>query len=326
MNKKYFIIAAVVLVVSFAGFKIYKKNQKPKVSYSEYKVIKGDIAIKILATGTVKPKNRLEIKAPVAGRIEQVLIKEGSVVRKGQILAWMSSTERAAMLDAARAKGADEYKKWSELYLATPVLAPISGTIILKSVEPGQTFTNTDAIFTMSDSLTVQALVDETDIAQIKLKNSASIILDAYPKFPITAHVDKLAFDSTTTNNVTTYAIEVEPDKIPDFMRSGMTANVTFSVQSKVGILLVPSEALKVVDGKSIVLKKGEPDHPPVETTISTGLSDGKQTELLEGLEEGDIILIQDYSIGDGSAASSNPFAPKFPKGGKKGGGMGGPR
>lgn len=318
MNKKYIIISVVVLIAGFAGFRIYKNGQKPKISYSEFKVSKGDIAIKILATGTVKPKNRLEIKAPVAGRIEQVLIKEGSVVRKGQILAWMSSTERAAMLDAARAKGAEEYQKWSELYLATPVLAPISGTIILKSVEPGQTFTNADAIFTMSDTLTVQALVDETDIAQIKLKNSAMIILDAYPKFPISAHVDKLAFDSTTTNNVTTYAIEVAPDSIPDFMRSGMTANVTFSVQSKTNILVIPSEALKVVDGKSIVLTRTNKDQAPIEVAVTTGISDGKQTEILEGLNLDQKILIQDYSIGDGSAAASNPFSPKFPKGQKR--------
>lgn len=322
--KKYFIISLVVLLVGGIGFYSYKKNQKPVITYNEYKVERGDIAISILATGTVKPKNRLEIKAPVAGRIEQVLIKEGSIVKKGQILAWMSSTERAAMLDAARAKGEEEYKKWSELYLPTPVLAPISGTIILKSVEPGQTFTNTDAIFTMSDVLTVQALVDETDIAQIKMNSSASIVLDAYPKFPISAHVDKLAFDSTTTNNVTTYAIEVRPDKTPEFMRSGMTANVTFSVQSKTNILLVPSEALKVIDGQSIVLKKS--DNGPVETSLTTGLTDGKKTEILDGLTENDTILIQNYSIGDAASTSNNPFSPKFPRGKKSGTGGGGPR
>lgn len=317
--KKYIIIAIVILLFGGIGFYSYKKNQKPAITYSEYKVENGDIAISILSTGTVKPKNRLEIKAPVAGRIDTVLIKEGSVVKKGQILAWMSSTERAAMLDAARAKGEDEYKKWSELYLSTPVLAPISGTIILKSVEPGQTFTNTDAIFTMSDTLTVEALVDETDIASIKMNSRAVIVLDAYPKSPIDARVDKLAFDSTTTNNVTTYAIDVKPDKIPDFMRSGMTANITFTVQSKKDILVIPSEALKVVDGKSIVLVKGE--KAPREITISTGISDGKQTEVLEGLKANDTILIQDYSIGDSASTSTNPFSPKFPKNRKGGGG-----
>lgn len=317
--KKYLIIIIIILLAGGVGFYSYKKNQKPVISYSEYKVEKGDIAISILSTGTVKPKNRLEIKAPVAGRIDSVLIKEGSVVRKGQILAWMSSTERAAMLDAARAKGEEEYKKWSELYLSTPVLAPISGTIILKSVEPGQTFTNADAIFTMSDTLTVEALVDETDIASIKMNSNAVIVLDAYPKSPIEAKVDKLAFDSTTTNNVTTYAIDVKPNHIPDFMRSGMTANITFTVQSKKDILVIPSEALKVVDGKSIVLVKNQ--KVPKEISISTGITDGKQTEILEGLNENDTILIQDYSIGDNAETSTNPFSPKFPRNKKNSGG-----
>ncbi len=311
--KKSLIIGLVIVVIGAIAFYSYKKSNKTEITYSEYAVETGNIDITILATGTVQPKNRLEIKAPVAGRIDQVLIKEGSKVRKGQILAWMSSTERAAMLDAARSKGEEEYKKWAELYLPTPVLAPISGTIILKSVEPGQTFTNTDAIFTMSDHLTVKAQVDETDIAQIKLNSKAVIVLDAYPKSPINAHVDQLAFDATTTNNVTTYAIDVKPEETPEFMRSGMTANVTFSVKSKTGILLIPAEAMKVIDGKSVVIVKGEKG--PVEYAISTGLSDGKKIEVTKGLNQGDVILIQDYSLGDGSKSSNNPFSPKFPKG-----------
>lgn len=315
MKKKYIIISAVVLVIAAIAFYSYKKNKKPEITYSEHIVGRDDIAITILATGTVQPKNRLEIKAPVAGRIDSVLVKEGTKVRKGQTLAWMSSTERAAMLDAARAKGEEEYKKWADLYLPTPVLAPIAGTIILKSVEPGQTFTNVDAIFTMSDHLTVKAQVDETDISQIKLQSQAQIVLDAYPKSPIKGHVDQLAFDATTTNNVTTYAIDVRPDETPEFMRSGMTANVTFSVTTKANIIVVPSEAIKVIDGKSLLLKKSE--KAPIEYAVSTGISDGKRTEITKGIDEGDVILIQDYSIGDGQSSSNSPFSPKFPKGGR---------
>jgi multidrug efflux pump subunit AcrA (membrane-fusion protein) len=47
--------------------------------------------ISILATGVVQPQNRLEIKPPIAGRIERVLVEEGETVKRGQILAWMSS-------------------------------------------------------------------------------------------------------------------------------------------------------------------------------------------------------------------------------------------
>lgn len=317
--KKIVIISSLIIVIAGISYFFYSKSKKTEISYSEYTVALGDIELTILATGTVQPKNRLEIKAPVPGRIDKVLIKEGSRVTKGQILAWMSSTERAAMLDAARSKGEAEYTKWSELYLPTPVLAPISGTVILKSVEPGQTFTNVDPIFTMSDHLTVKAQVDETDIAQIKLKSQALIILDAYPNEKIPARVDQLAFDATTTNNVTTYAIDVRPETTPEFMRSGMTANVTFSVMSKKQIPLIPSEAIKVVNGNTIILKKNDNDKSKklIEMSIKTGLTDGKNTEVTEGLNVGDLILIQDYSLDNGSEKSNNPFSPKFPRGGR---------
>lgn len=311
-NSKKIIIAGSVLIILAAGIFFFARNKKEVVSYSEYAVERSTIDLKILSTGTVQPKNRLEIKAPVAGRIEEVLTKEGTIVEKGQLLAWMSSTERAAMLDAARSKGEAEFKRWSELYLPTPVLAPIRGTIILKNVEPGQTFTNNDAIFTMSDHLTVKAQVDETDIAQIKLGSKAVIVLDAYPNSPINAHVDQLAFDATTVNNVTTYSIDVKPETTPEFMRSGMTANVTFFVSSKENILVIPSEALRVQEGNSLVLIKG-PNGPQM-TTISTGITDGRNLEVTSGLKENDIVLIQDYSLGNSKESATNPFGPQFPK------------
>ena len=53
---------------------------------------------------------------------------------KGQILAWMSSTERAALMDAARSKGPEEVSRWEELYRPTPILAPIRGTVISRNI------------------------------------------------------------------------------------------------------------------------------------------------------------------------------------------------
>jgi macrolide-specific efflux system membrane fusion protein len=65
----------------------------------------GPIEETVEATGTIVPLNRVEIKPPIAGRIERLLADEGDSVREGQILAWMSSDDRAAILDAARAQG-----------------------------------------------------------------------------------------------------------------------------------------------------------------------------------------------------------------------------
>src|SRR6185369_1195320 len=79
-------------------------------------VTQGPIERTIETTGEVTPLNRVEIKPPISGRIEKLLVDEGDKVRHGQILAWMSSSDRAAILDAARAKGSNEEKKWQEAY------------------------------------------------------------------------------------------------------------------------------------------------------------------------------------------------------------------
>ncbi|MEK7716716.1 MAG: biotin/lipoyl-binding protein, partial [Pseudomonadota bacterium] len=156
------IVLAALVMLGIAAAVYWNASREAQPSYREVTATRGDLEVTILSTGVVQPRNRLEIKPPVAGRADEVLVAEGQVVKKGQILAWMSSTERAALIDAARAKGPDEVKRWQDIYRATPVLAPINGTVILRNIEPGQTFTGNDAVLVMSDLLTVKAQVDET--------------------------------------------------------------------------------------------------------------------------------------------------------------------
>ncbi|RPJ70332.1 MAG: efflux RND transporter periplasmic adaptor subunit, partial [Alphaproteobacteria bacterium] len=84
MKKKVIIGIAAILTLTVLSFFFYKKNKTVEVTYGDYTIKRGDISTTILATGTVQPKNRLEIKAPIAGRIDQVLTKEGTKVKKGQ--------------------------------------------------------------------------------------------------------------------------------------------------------------------------------------------------------------------------------------------------
>jgi membrane fusion protein, macrolide-specific efflux system len=310
-TKKIF-IALGLLVIIVAGYFIFFKKKTEKISYEPAKVSRESLAVVILATGTVQPENRLDIKAPIAGRAESVLVEEGQMVRKGQILAWMSSAERAAMIDAARSKGADELKKWEDLYRPTPIIAPIAGTIIQRDVESGQTFTISDAIFVMSDRLIVEAQVDETDIAQIKLNSDAEIILDAYPKDKIPGKVRQIAFEAKTINNVTSYIVKVLPDKVPDFMRSGMTANIHFSIAAKDNILTIPNEAILSKRGAKALLIPGK-DGQPSEANVEFGMTDGRRTEIISGLKEGDTVLIEKVAQTEKSSSSS-PFGPQMRK------------
>ncbi len=306
MNKK-FVITAAILTVTAIGFFTYKKLVPEAETYKTSVINKDDIEVTILTTGTVQPQNRLEIKSPVAGRIEEVLVDIGDVVKKGQVLAWLSSTERAALLDAARSSGPAEVKRWEGMYRPTPITAPIDGTVILRNVESGQSFTATDAVLVMSNRLTVKAQVDETDLAQIKLKQPAIIRLDAYPEQAIDASVEQIAYESKVVNNVTTYLITVLPKEMPTFMRSGMTANVTFLLESKKGVLTVLNEFIKYENGKPSVLVQG-PDKKPISKDIKLGTTDGKKSEVLEGLNENDTILLAELK--KDAKAGSNPFSP----------------
>jgi macrolide-specific efflux system membrane fusion protein len=311
VNRK-FILPGIVLIAAAAAWWLWRgRDVRAEPTDHPIEVRRGDIHQSILATGIVQPQNRVEIKPPIAGRIEDVLVREGATVKKGAILAWMSSTDRAALLDAARARGEEELARWQELYKAAPLVAPLDGTVIARRVEPGQTVTAADTVLVLSDRLIVKAQVDETDIGRVKLKQRADVALDAYPDTVTGGRVDHIAYEAETVNNVTIYHVDVLPEKVPDFMRSGMTANVTFYVQSRNGVLVLPSEAVRHADGKATVRVPG--DGAPRRIEVQTGLDDGKYVEITGGLAEGDRVLVAGYQLPKATAAAGNPFMPAGP-------------
>lgn len=289
MKKKIIIIVSLIVVAGAFAIWFFNFKTKP-TQYKEAQVKTGNITLKILATGTVQPENRLQIKSPIAGRAERIYVKEGQKVTKGQVLALISSTERAVMLDSARSQGDEEVKKWEEIYRPTPIVAPLAGTIILRSIEPGQTFSTSEAVFVMADRMNVEASVDETDLAQIRVNQKAEIVLDAYIDKKIEAKVSEVAFEAKIVSNVTVYTIKVLPSERLDFLRSGMTANVTFVGDEKKDILVVSNEYIKYENGKPKVDVKT--DDMPENREIKLGITDGKFTEVLSGLTESEVVLL----------------------------------
>jgi macrolide-specific efflux system membrane fusion protein len=303
---RYALAAAVALAAALLAAGWWLLGRSPVEAARALEVGRGDIEVAILANGTVQPRNRLEIKPPLAGRVEQVLVQEGQVVGRGQIVAWMSSSERAALLDAARARGPEEVKRWEEFYKATPILSPIHGTVIKRNVEPGQSFTSADAVLVIADRLIVEALVDETDIAQVRPKQPAHITLDAYPGETIPAVVEAIAYEAKTVSNVTTYTVDVLPEKVPPFMRSGMTASVAFQITRRENVLRVPSRALERRDGRSYVRVTNGAG--PEERAVEAGLTDGKFTEIVSGLSEGEKVTVAPIKT-EQRAGGINPFS-----------------
>lgn len=282
-------------------------------NYKPVKVTRNDIQLTVLATGNVQPNNELAIFPAISGRIEQILIKEGDTVKKGQTLMILSSTERATLLDEAEAQGPKVYKHWQKLYQASPLLSPENGQIIWLPTVPGQVVSSGVTMMVMSDHLIVNTQVDETDLAQIKMNQKATITLDAYPSQQFIGTVRRISYFSVLVNNVTTYQVDVWPDEVPSFMRSGMTANVVFNTSEKDNILTIPSETIQQQGGQSGVMVPAlKPGDKPLFKPIQTGVTDGKQIEVVSGLNEGDKVLIKTFSVGqlDTTSAGTNPFMP----------------
>lgn len=326
-TRSWILIGAGVLLILLLGWTIFGRGQVKGGSGSkESRMVPartGNIIETVDATGEVVPLNRVEIKPTVSGRIEKILVEEGEVVRAGAILAWMSSTERASILDAARAIGPDQLKQWEDSYRPAPVLAPISGTIILKNVVPGQTVDTSTVLFALSDRLIVLTQVDEVDISRVLLGMKALITLDAYPNRRIQGKVLSILYEGRNTSNVITYDVKVVPEEVTPFFRSQMTANVSLVVNEKQNVLLVPVLALQARPNGDKYVLLSVPRGRPQPQTVVTGVDNGTEVEVVSGLKEGDQVMIQRARYQpQGSTTTNSPLMPG-PRGGSstRGGG-----
>ncbi len=313
--KKMFSWIVVIAVLAAAGYFYWtssaKKSAAAEQQYGTVKVGRGNIEVTVQSTAEVRPQNRLEIKPPIAGRVEEVLIDEGQHVSAGQTIAWMSSTDRAALLDAARARGPEALAHWKEIYRATPIIAPLDGTIIARTVEPGQTVTASDTLLVMSDVLIVEAQVDETDLAQVSLGQPVTVTLDAYPDEQFDAAVSRISYEAETVQNVTVYKVEVLPTNMPGFVRSGMTASVTFTAVTATNVLILPAETVHDEEGRRVVWQRDSRNpNGRKSVEIVVGKTDGRSFEITGGISEGDSVLSPKVQTSAGGDEKTNPFMP----------------
>jgi len=313
-NKKamYIGLAAVIGILIIVLASRGEKSSSQEM-ITEIHPVLGNIRRVISTTGDVEPQNRLEIKPPIGGRIEEILVNEGQKVHRGDILALMSSTERATLLDAAHLQSEKELDYWKKVYKPTPLIAPIDGEVIVRAVEPGQTVVATDTVIVLSDRLIVKADVDETDIGKVRVGLKAIVSLDAYPETNVEATVDHISYESTIVNNVTIYKVDILPVTLPTFFRSGMSANVDIITESKDNVLIIPLKAvIRAKENTYVLVKKG--NSKPKTQSVQLGMSDDENVEVTSGLSADDTIIISSkkYLPSESKENGSNPFMPKF--------------
>lgn len=182
----------------------------------------------------------------------------------------------------------------------TMIKTPISGMIIRKHMEPGETVAPGIPIFTIVDptKMWVKIRVDGSNIGKIKEGQLANVILEAFPEMKFDAQVAKIAYEGDkVTEDFDVYVrINNHKDKI---LRSGMKADVNITVEGKKDVVLVPRTALFkgssfygvyiVKDSKSLLRK------------VKTGIWGDTAVEILKGVEAGERVITKDWGkIRDG--------------------------
>jgi HlyD family secretion protein len=131
------------------------------------------------------------------------------------------------------------------------IRSPISGTVIERNVEEGQTVAasfNTPKLFLIAEDLSrieIHAQVDESDIGQIKNDLSVRFEVPAYPDRLFEGKVKQIRLQPTVEQNVVNYAVIVDASNEQGLLLPGMTATVDFIVEQRENVLLVPNAAMQ---------------------------------------------------------------------------------
>jgi HlyD family secretion protein len=218
----------------------------------------------------------------------------------------------------------------------TTIRSPVSGVVISRNVDVGQTVAaslQAPTLFTIAKDLTqmqVDANVSEADIGRLAKDQGATFTVDAYPEKTFRGRVSEIRNAPLIVQNVVTYDVVIQVGNKDLKLRPGMTANVSILVAHKEGVLKIPNTTLRFrpvsVKGEeaerprktdpskvqrsnaSAGSQQGEdgirgrvwvlsPEGKPKPIPIIIGITDGTFSEVMSGdLQEGTEVIVEQTS------------------------------
>ncbi len=192
------------------------------------------------------------------------------------------------------------------------ITAPVDGVVISRKVDLGQTVNaamNTPVLFTVAQDITkmnISAAVSEADIGQVRVGQSVDFTVDAFPDEVFHGTVMQVRKSPTTTQNVVTYETIISVENPEQKLFPGMTADVSILVSERKDALKIPNTALRysppdgaTYDGTPPKLDRSQRLIYSTSTDgvklkpviIKTGITDGTDTEVTEGLKAGEAVV-----------------------------------
>jgi HlyD family secretion protein len=186
------------------------------------------------------------------------------------------SSERLALIEKGRVKG---NLQGNRLAVESIIRAPIAGTVLELLVNEGDpvvpltSYQAGTALTNLADmnTLVFKGTVDEIDVGKLHEGMPAHIKIGALPEAKVEGKIYKISPKSKTAEGATLFDVEV---------------------REKHEVLLIPERLVTFADGKASVELPGKGEKaPPVKKEIKTGLSDGMNIEVAEGLNEKDLVI-----------------------------------
>ena len=217
----------------------------------------------------------------------QLLVAEARVAEaKANVAQAQASTERAA----------------EELANAT-IRAPIRGTILARDVEVGSPVSSilnmgaaATAVLTLGDisNVFVRGNVDEADIGQVRIGQTARITVETFRDRIFHGAVTQISPLGVEQDNVTNFEVRVSIENPGNKLKANMTANAEIVLEEHPDALIVPEAAIIYNPQREASVDLLDPTRRDGRrrVPIAIGIGNGTRTEVLEGLEDGDTVVL----------------------------------
>lgn len=170
-----------------------------------------------------------------------------------------------------------------------------AGVISEVGVNAGDSLTQDDSIVQLNDygEAAITVSVDEEDMASAQIGNAVNIVFAAFPEDVFAGEVTEIGDVEINSNtNATTSSVTVSVTGDVSGLYEGMSAEVTFITEESAEVIYVSNRAV-LEEGDSAYVKVRDDNGSIVRKEVTTGFSDGVNTEIKEGLAEGDTVLIE---------------------------------
>ncbi len=254
-------------------------------------------------------------------------LADKTVLLKKQFISQEEYDKASDALQAAEieyAQASSQYEMIRDLDVpgkVTHVYATSSGIVIERNINEGEmvqssltSYGEGTVIMKIADlnQMIIKSNINEVDISKFKLSQNAEISLDALPYEKYEGRVVRIAPQAIIENNAKVFPIEISINTNGKIAKPGMTANVTILADSRENVLVIPIRAVFSNDKNQdiVYLVTGNTTSTPatkandkektsatpnyVSTPIKLGTNDLLQVEVIEGLKEGDIILLNE--------------------------------